>query len=490
MPEVNDLELLVRSRNAVVVVETYEEARALELFTRLGRRLFLPVFRWSRTDGLARLDIQDHGAPGAHAEPRAVLERIRALGQRGIYLLLDFHPFLDDPLHVRLLKDIALAHPEQGQTLVLLSHRLELPPELAAYGARFELTLPDSARLEGIVREEARAWAAEHPGRRVRADPDSVRELVRNLAGLTVADARRLARRVIYDDGAITPTDLPEVMRAKHALLNRDGVLAFEYDTASFAEVGGFGRLKDWLERRRAAFLGEAQAAPDRPKGVLLLGVQGSGKSLAARAVAGVWRVPLLRLDVGALYNKYHGETERNLRESLATAEVMAPCVLWIDEIEKGVASGEVDGGTSQRVLATLLTWLAENRRAVFVVATANDIRRLPPELCRKGRFDEIFFVDLPDRAGRREIFAIHLAKREQDPQRFDLDRLAAATEGFSGAEIEQVVVSALYSAAARELGNGQLLVEAQRTRPLSVVMAERIDALRQWAEGRTVPAD
>ncbi len=490
MPEVNDLELLVRSRSAVVVVETHEELRALELFTRLGRRLFLPVFRWSRTDGLARLDVQEHGAPGAHAEPRAALERIRAQDQRGIYLLLDFHPFLDDPLHVRLLKDIALAHPERGQTLVLLSHRLALPPELTARSARFELTLPDPARLESIVREEARAWAFDHPGRRVRADPDSVRELVRNLAGLTVGDARRLARRVIYDDGAITPADLPEVMRAKHELLNRDGVLAFEYDTASFAEVGGFARLKDWLERRRAAFVGEAKTPMDRPKGLLLLGVQGGGKSLAARAVAGVWRVPLLRLDVGALYNKYHGETERNLRESLATAGIMAPCVLWVDEIEKGLASGEGDGGASQRVLATLLTWLAENRRSVFVVATANDIRRLPPELCRKGRFDEIFFVDLPNRAARREIFAIHLAKREQDLQRFDLDRLATATEGFSGAEIEQVVVSARYSAAAQGLDNGQLLLEAQHTRPLSVVMSESMTALRQWAEGRTVSAD
>jgi len=257
--------------------------------------------------------------------------------------------------------------------------------------------------------------------------------------------------------------------------------------------VGGLHNLERWLGQRRAAFLHEGQAQKlDVPRGILLLGVQGCGKSLAAKAVAGSWGVPLLRLDFGRLYDKYVGETERNLRDCLRTAEVMAPCVLWVDEIEKGLATGDNDGGTSRRVLGTLLTWMAENDRPTFVVATANDVRSLPAELVRKGRLDEIFFVDLPKPEVRGRIFEIHLRKREQDPGLFDLERLAAASAGFSGAEIEQAVVSALYAAHAQDapLTTGHVLDEIQRTRPLSVFMAERVADLRNWAADRTVPAD
>jgi SpoVK/Ycf46/Vps4 family AAA+-type ATPase len=224
----------------------------------------------------------------------------------------------------------------------------------------------------------------------------------------------------------------------------------------------------------------------------LLIGVQGCGKSLAAKASAGIFGVPLLRLDFGALYNKYHGETERNLRETLQTADVMTPCVLWIDEIEKGLAGRDSETGTSQRVLATFLTWLSEKKNRVFVVATANDISALPPELVRKGRFDEIFFVDLPARHVRAEIISIHLANRGQLREQFDVTRLADATAGFSGAEIEQAIVSALYEAHARSatLATSHILEAIEGTRPLSVVMAENIATLRQWAAGRTVSCD
>jgi SpoVK/Ycf46/Vps4 family AAA+-type ATPase len=284
------------------------------------------------------------------------------------------------------------------------------------------------------------------------------------------------------------------VARAKYELMGPGGVLGFEYDVARFAEVGGLRSLQAWLGLRRAAFLREPAARGlDVPRGILLLGVQGCGKSLAARAVAGTWGVPLLRLDFAALYDKYVGETERNLRESLRSAEAMAPCVLWVDEIEKGLATGGGDGdaGTSRRVLGSLLTWMAENDRSVFVVATANDVRLLPPELVRKGRLDEIFFVDLPRADVREEIAAIHLRKRGLDPQRFDLLELAAATAGFSGAEIEQAVAAALYAARAQDapLETAHVLAEIRRTRPLSVLMAEPVAALRAWAAGRTVPA-
>ncbi|HLA32725.1 MAG TPA: AAA family ATPase, partial [Pseudomonas sp.] len=251
----------------------------------------------------------------------------------------------------------------------------------------------------------------------------------------------------------------------------------------------GLSNLKRWLGERQGIFL-EGKGV-DLPKGVLLVGVQGGGKSLAAKAVAGLWGLPLLRLDFACLYNKFFGETERNLREALKLAEQMAPCVLWMDEVEKGLASGDHDGGVSQRVLGTLLTWMAERQAPVFMVATANDISRLPPELVRKGRFDELFFVDLPDSAVRAEIFRIHLVRRELEPSGFDLQQLAETSAGFSGAEIEQVVVSALYAAQAQQQSVNQalLLQSIQGTAPLSVIMAEDLDALRAWADGRTVNA-
>ena len=332
-------------------------------------------------------------------------------------------------------------------------------------------------------------------GKRVQIHASALKAVVRNLKGLAGSDARRIARRIIAADGMISDADLPAVAKAKFELLNKAGVLSFEYEPIAFQDVAGLRRLKRWIEQRRAVFMGEPTKVPlDPPKGILLLGVQGAGKSLAAKAVAGAWKLPLFRLDFGALYNKFHGETERNLREVLKMAAAMSPCVLWMDEIEKGIAadSGDSDGGVSQRVLCTLLTWMAERSERVFLVATANDIQRLPPELLRKGRFDEIFFVDLPGEAVRGDILRIHLARRKQDPAAFDLARLAAASEGFSGAEIEQAILSALYEAhaAERPLDSDLLAAEFARTRPLSVVRAEDIAALRAWARERTVPAD
>jgi SpoVK/Ycf46/Vps4 family AAA+-type ATPase len=323
-------------------------------------------------------------------------------------------------------------------------------------------------------------------------DDAALTMLIKNFNGLTSTEAARLVRKAMVDH-AITHDDVAEAAKAKYELLNKGGVLFYEPDTAQFSEVGGLKKLKAWLEQRRPLFVGEHRIPGlNIPKGVLLLGVQGSGKSLAAKAVAGTWRVPLLRLDYGALYDKYYGETERKTRESLKMADLMSPCVLWIDEIEKGVATGDGDGGTSRRVLGTLLTWMAERKSAVFLVATANDIKSLPPELMRKGRLDEIFFVDLPDTEIRTEILSIHLKKRGFTPASFDLQVLAEACDGFSGAEIEQAIVSALYSiiGGAGHLDNARLLEEIRTTRPLSVVMAEHINAMREWAKERTVSAN
>lgn len=496
MDRQRDLELILRSRTPIIVIETRDEARMLDLLRTItltqNSQEYLPLFRWSVTDGLQRLDIDLE--PQLHnSDPDDVLKHIRAVKKSGVYVLLDFHPYLEDPVNVRLMKDICIRYAEIGRQIILISHQIKMPKELDSFTARFDMALPSEQERTSIIKRVASEYASEHGGKTVKYDPKALKLLVQNLAGLTDSDTERLARNAIFIDGAISKSDLPDVMQAKYELLNKGGILHFEYDTARFADVGGLRRLKSWLAQRRPAFLASNNVAHlDSPKGILLIGVQGCGKSLAAKAIAGVFDLPLLRLDFGAMYNKYHGETERNLRESLTTADVMSPCVLWIDEIEKGIAGRGGETGTSQRVLGSFLTWLADKEQKVFVVATANDISQLPPELVRKGRFDEIFFVDLPKLQIREEIIGIHLRNRKQRPADFDTRKLAEAADGFSGAEIEQMVVSSLYAAHAKKepLKTTHMLAEISRTRPLSVVMHEKIEDLRRWAEARTVAAD
>jgi SpoVK/Ycf46/Vps4 family AAA+-type ATPase len=492
----HDLKVILRSRTPIVVIETRDESRVLELLKTISIGAsgsdYMPLFQWTVTDGLQRLDIALEPQK-LNSEPTDVLKHIRAVSKPGIYVLLDFHPFLDDPVHIRLMKDICIRYREVSRQIVLISHTVKLPVELDPFSARFDMSLPSEDERRNIVRKVADEWVAENPGARVKADSKAHELLIRNLAGLTYSDTEQLARNAIYVDGAITKSDLPGVMQAKYELLNRGGALQFEYDTARFSDLGGMSRLKDWLEKRRSVFRGDGAAAHlDPPKGIVLLGVQGCGKSLAAKTTAGIFGVPLLRLDFGAIYDKYHGETERKLRESLKTADVMSPCVLWIDEIEKGIAGRGGETGTTQRVLGTFLTWMAEKKSQVFVVATANNIEGLPPELVRKGRFDEIFFVDLPDAANRESILEIHLHRRDQDPQQFNTALIAEKSAGFSGSELEQAIVSALYASHAQhmQLTTDHILSELELTRPLSVVMRERIAELRNWAAGRTVPCD
>ena len=489
----HDLELLITSHTPLITISCHEEQRVLAMLKQLQPRLGRPMYTWTVTEGLRRVDRNETfpEPPNDFMQPTDVLKQIKGVPLADIYVLIDFHPYLDDPTTVRLLKDIVVDRVRR--TVMLLSHDLELPAELCRYSAHFEPAMPNRNELLQIVQRIAGEWAQRYQGGPVKFDRKALDLLLQNLAGLTADDAQRLTRNVIYDDGAITQSDLPTVMQAKYQLLQRDGLLSFEYDTARFADLGGLRRLKRWLEQRKAVFQHpEGVQGLEPPKGILLLGVQGCGKSLAAKAAAGVYGVPLLRLDFGSLYNKFYGETERNLREALQTAEVMAPCVLWMDEIEKGLAPQDTESGTARRVFGTLLTWMAEKTAQVFIVATANDISSLPPELVRKGRLDEIFFVDLPTQNSRAVIFAVHLKNRNLDPERFDLPELAAASDGFSGAEIEQTIVSALYAAHAhsQELTTAHILEDIAQTRPLSVVMAEDIQALRAWAAGRTVPSD
>ncbi len=491
MNDTHDLNLIFDARIPIVILETFEEKRALQLLTRIAVKRACSLHCWSVTEGINHLGFgQQLNSKADLSDPEQALKQIKANRQPAIVALCDFHPYLSNPLIVRLVKDIAQQAEETRQTLVLISHALKVPPELSRLTAFFKLSLPSEQQLEAIIREEARDWAQDNGGHKVKTDQQTLRQLLNNLKGLSFDDSRRLIRAAIRDDGAIDDSDLPEINRGKFQLMDMEGVLSFEYNTEKFSDVGGLHGLKNWLEHRKSAFL-EPAASQDCPKGLMLLGVQGGGKSLAAKAIAGVWGLPLLRLDFAALYNKYIGETEKNLREALQLSELMSPCVLWIDEIEKGLANGQSDDGTSRRIQGTLLTWLSERNKPVFVVCTSNDISGLPPELVRKGRLDEIFFVDLPDDSVRETIFAIHLRKRGQQPENYDLTRIAHASYGFSGAEIEQAVVSGLYTAAAQgQVLSSELLLDAlEKTRPLSVVMSEKIEALRQWAAGRTVPA-
>ena len=486
------LSALLGSRFPVIVLETPEEARALHLLERVANLVDAALYSWSATSGVRRVNGRD--ATAGTSLLGEALRHILTTPAAGLYALLDPYPFLEDPVCQRFVREIAMGHTRCARTLVLVGARIGLPPEILRMSASLALALPTADDIRRIFKEEIELWIAQHDGRKPGGDPEAAETLVQHLVGMYQDDARRLIRQALRTDGRVTWDDVAAALKQKHHALESGGALQLQTDIEKFSSVGGQARLKHWLDRRREAFVGDAASLGlDVPRGILLLGVQGGGKSLAAKAIAGSWGLPLLRLDFGALYNKFHGETERNLRTALETAGAMAPCVLWMDEIEKGLASGgDGDGGVSKRVLATLLTWMSERRGRVFMVATANDISALPPELLRKGRFDEIFFVDLPGEDVRRQIFSIHLAKRKRDPARFDLAALAAAARGFSGAEVEQAIVASLYEAHAlkQELSTDLVLAEIGGTKPLSVVRAEEVEALRDWASERTVFAD
>ncbi len=492
MSELQDLSSLIRSNTPLIVIETPDEA--VDLFRHVLANVWRALYRWSITEGLCRMDMDREDPPTTAPDITNTLQAIKSADQRGIYLLFDVMPYLGYATTQRMLREILDRRGSLEHTIVMVGTQIELPAELEAIAVRFSLQLPDENALLKMVREEAAGYQKENDGRRVEVDTAALSTLVRNLRGLSFAEARRIARHLIYRDGAIGESDLPELAKLKFELLNKSGHLHFEYDTAHFSDVAGLAHLKHWIEQRREIFTGsDLPVGLDPPKGVLLLGVQGCGKSLAAKAVAGGFGVPLVRLDFGTLYNKFHGETEKNLRDALSSAEQLEPCVLWIDELEKGLStsSGSEDGGVSRRVLGYFLTWMAERTSRLFLVATANEVLELPPELLRKGRFDEIFFVDLPDSAARADTFRLHLEKRRVVSTGLSLDELAAASDGFSGAEIEQAIVSALYTAHAdkRPLDEACLLGELRNTRPLSVLMAEQVQGLRDWARSRTVPA-
>ncbi|MBI4610446.1 MAG: AAA family ATPase [Candidatus Rokubacteria bacterium] len=487
-----DLELLIRSRYPIIAVETYEEERLEQALQRLAAKLGIPLFVWTITEGLRR-----HGADNAIYDsqlPIKALGNLAAIKGDGLYLFKDLHRHLGEADVARKLQDLARSFAKDRRAVVLSAARVTLPAELEKFAAFFRLDLPGVEELKGLVKRVVRDLSRQHTIA-VDLSPEEFDLLAASLKGFTLFEAERAVTRAILQDLALTRKDLELITEIKKGLLEKEGLLEYVPPEEDLAQIGGLRNLKQWLEKRRKALEPEArQFGIEPPRGILLLGVQGSGKSLVAKAVAKAWGLPFLRLEPGRLYDKYVGESEKNLDKALRMAERMAPCVLMIDEIEKGLAyvgSSEADAGLSKRIFARLLGWFQDRKAPVFVVATCNQLSQLPPELMRKGRFDEIFFIDLPNREERGEIFAVHLKKRNRDPSAFDLDALADASEGYSGAEIEQAIVSALYTAFSHgtELSTRFLLEELAATKPLAVTRKEEIAALREWARERTVMA-
>jgi hypothetical protein len=493
--QLRDLEVLIGAHHALLLIESVESERVAALLTYVSDRLAMPLLTWQPGRGLRRA--VDPSAPAVHGtdDPEACLAFIEGADNEALYHLRGVGAYLDRPEVVVRLKDIHARYVRHAGAVVLSGAQVTMPPGLEPLFTHVALAPPD----EGAYYQLVSGLLADIRARRpvdVELTSEDVSRLLSHLKGLSLLEARKVLTRIMVEEGRLSPDVLPRVLEAKREALERGGVLEYFPVDQGLSEVAGLRRLKAWLQQRAAVFADPARAkefglAP--PRGLLLLGVQGCGKSLCAKAVAHAWGLPLVRLDPASLYQKYFGETEKNFRRATRTAESMAPVVLWLDEIEKAFASGDDrDSGTSRRVFGSFLTWLQEKREDVFVIATANDVSQLPPELLRKGRFDEIFFVDLPAADVRGEIFAVHLRRRGRDPARFDLPALAAASEGFSGAEIEQAVVSSLYAAFGEglDLATEHVLAELGQTVPLSLTMREPIEALRAWARTRTVPAD
>ncbi|MDH5615303.1 MAG: AAA family ATPase, partial [Acidimicrobiia bacterium] len=448
MDNTNDLAVLLASQYPLLLVEAQEEQRLLDIIRQAADRLDLPVWTWSATRSLAK---DGHHTQYQTIDPHVALEFVGELSGPGVFVFTDVHPLLSDSLVVRRIKEIAQTG-RRGQTLVLTGPRNEVPPEIESLAHQWSLKPPDRDELSALVKRTLDTFAARSFP--VVVNGAEVEQMVDALLGLTIPEAERLVQREALRDGQISPADIPALRNAKAELLNSDGILELvAADVGTLETIGGLNGLKSWLRlRRRVMISDDALPGLDPPRGVLLTGVPGCGKSLVAKTLAQTWGLPLVLLDPSRLYSKYIGESEQRLIAALSTVEAMAPAVLWIDEIEKGLASsGDGDGGVSRRLLGTFLRWMQERRGDVFMVATANDVSALPPELLRRGRFDEIFFVDLPDPGERAEIISIHLIKRGQDPSGFDLAPLVAASDGFSGAELETVVVGALYRALADE---------------------------------------
>ena len=489
-----DLQLLLQSRYGLLHIDTEEEERALSLLHHVSDRISVPLFTWTRIKGLTRVDLR--GSIFETKEPGKAMAHVAAADIPAIYHFHRIGSHLEnDEVFRAHLKAASKKLEELEGAIVLTGSEIVFPPDIDPMVATIVLPRPGEEEyrdlLSNLIRDLSHRQYVE-----VNLSREEMAGLLRHLSGLTLLEAEKILTKAIIEDHRLTAEDIGHVIEAKKAVVEREGLLEYYPVEQTLADIADLANLKGWLAKRKNVVSNPVKAGEfglSFPRGVLLLGVPGCGKSLSAKAVAKEWGLPLLKFDTSNLYNKYIGESEKNFKRAIRAAERMAPVVLWIDELEKAFAAGGTeDGGVSQRILGSFLSWMQDRKGEVFIVATANDIERLPPEFLRKGRFDEIFFVDLPERDTRREIFRIHLENRGQPGADFDLNGLAEETEGFSGSEIEEVVVSGLYTAFSdgKKLSTADLQAEVEGTVPLSVTMGEKVEALRSWANGRTVRAN
>jgi len=460
----------------------------------------------SEADRLARAVLSSTGTDGSAQGPGAAIystrDPVQALANmesmtvEAVFILKDFHRHMDDPVVVRRLRDVGQKFSANRRTVVITAPEIVIPPELATLVEYFDLPLPDRDRLHEIIHDTFVRLSKTHT-LKLQLDAPGVDAMSANLRGLSEGEAERAISQALVTRNALCAETVTDVIEAKKQLLRHSGMLEFVEASDNLGSLGGLENLKRWLGQRRGAWEDSAREfGLDPPKGMIILGVQGCGKSLCARAVAGEWKLPLVKFDTSAVYDKYIGETEKRIRKVFQVAEGLAPCVLWIDELEKvfagsGPDSASADAGVSSRLLASFLSWMQDRKSPVFVAATCNNVSVLPPELIRKGRFDELFFVDLPNQVERKQILAIQLARRKRNPAEFDLESVASAAQGYSGAEIDAAVQGALYAAYSgkKPLTTQTLLDALGATVPLSTTRAEEIQALRQWARTRAVPA-
>lgn len=491
-----ELKILLEAQYPLIYLVTPEEERAEQELMRLAHqgKTMRPVWIWKATEGFApAIPTEDRPRPthGGTLSPEAAIKWLMHQQDQGIFLFKDLHPFLDNPLVVRCLRD-AIAHfRHQAKAIIVMSPVQKIPLELEKDVVVLDYPMPSLGELREVLEGQLQKTQQKRLLAPVRE------KLLQAALGLTRDEAEKVYRKAQVLGGTLTEASVEVVLSEKKQLIRRNGILEYIEEDETLAGVGGLAELKRWLHQRSGAFTERARSyGLPQPKGMLILGVPGCGKSLIAKTTARLWGLPLLRLDMGRVYDgSMVGRSEANLRNALKTAESLAPAILFIDELDKAFAgsggSADSDGGTSSRIFGTFLTWLQEKSSPVFVVATANRVERLPGEFLRKGRFDEIFFVDLPNAEEREDIFRIHLGKRRSDISRFALDQLAAVAEGFSGAEIEEAIVAAMYEAFAqdREFTQLDIIAVIKATLPLSRTMTEQVSALREWARRRARPA-
>jgi len=500
MERQEEVSLLIRAKYPILYILSWEERRIEDILRMVARERRKQLYGWTVTDGILPLD-EYQGPPidPATSNPLRALEFVASSREPAIFVLKDFHPFLDEmrgmpdfPIIVRRLRDVTEDLKLSYKTLIILAPVLRFPVELEKDITVLDYSLPTEQELEKSL-ERVLKSAREMNDLRVKLDGQTREKILKAARGLTCTECENVLARSLVQTRTM---DVNVILTEKKQIIRRSKILEYFEAEEDMSLVGGMPLLKEWLAKRGIAFSERArQFGLPEPRGLLLLGVQGAGKSLVAKAISSQWQLPLLRLDLGSLFSELVGSSEQNMRTALRLAESVAPCLLWLDELEKGLAGSASshlsDAGTTARVFGSFLTWMQEKTAPVFVVATANDISILPPEILRKGRFDEIFFIDLPSFDERAEIFAIHLARRGRNPLSFNLDELARQSVGFSGAEIEQVIISGLYDAfeTGRDLCNEELIKNLSERIPLSKTMEQQISALRNWARSHAPPA-